>query len=118
MYSSISQPFETVVVGHKPVNTLPTPWLRMIGAWRTPESTLHWLAIAGGWPGALIAQQALRHKSRKQSFRAAFWFTVIINCGILAWMYTPGGIESVQAFLAQLGMHFNFGQPATIEWSN
>ena len=31
------------------------------GAWRTPEKTLHVLAIAGGWPGALLAQQFLRH---------------------------------------------------------
>src|SRR5690606_34065621 len=31
------------------------------GTWRTSESTLHVLAIAGGWPGALLAQQLLRH---------------------------------------------------------
>ena len=31
------------------------------GAWRTPEKTLHVLALAGGWPGALLAQQFLRH---------------------------------------------------------
>ena len=68
------------------------------GARRTPESTLHWFSVAGGWPGALIAQQVLRHKSKKKSFRTVFWVTVIINCGILGWMYTPGGVESVQAF--------------------
>ena len=27
------------------------------GAWRTQESTLHLLSLAGGWPGALAAQQ-------------------------------------------------------------
>lgn len=49
------------------------------GAWRTPESTLHTLALAGGWPGALLAQQLLRHKSMKQDFRRVFWATVLLN---------------------------------------
>ncbi len=49
------------------------------GAWRTPESTLHFLSLAGGWPGALIAQQLLRHKSTKQEFRRLFWATVALN---------------------------------------
>ena len=49
------------------------------GAWRTPESNLHVLALAGGWPGALLAQQVLRHKSSKREFRAAFWGTVVLN---------------------------------------
>ena len=48
-------------------------------AWRTPESTLHMLALAGGWPGALLAQQFLRHKSTKQEFRQVFWGTVMLN---------------------------------------
>ena len=49
------------------------------GAWRTQESTLHLLAFAGGWPGALLAQQLLRHKSAKFSFRVGLWCTVILN---------------------------------------
>ena len=56
-------------------------------AWRIPESTLHILAVVGGWPGALIAQQVLRHKSSKPSFRLAFWATVILNCGALAFFW-------------------------------
>ena len=58
------------------------------GAWRTQESTLHLLSLIGGWPGALIAQQTLRHKSKKQSFRSAYWMTVVVNVGILAWTLT------------------------------
>jgi len=27
------------------------------GLWRTPESTLHALALLGGWPGAIVEQQ-------------------------------------------------------------
>jgi cold shock CspA family protein len=33
------------------------------GAWRTSEGTLLMLGLIGGWPGALIAQESLRHKS-------------------------------------------------------
>jgi len=55
------------------------------GAWRTPESTLHVLALMGGWPGALIAQKILRHKSQKPSFQFAFWVTVALNCAALVW---------------------------------
>jgi uncharacterized membrane protein YsdA (DUF1294 family)/cold shock CspA family protein len=87
------------------------------GAWRTPESTLHWLSIAGGWPGALIAQQLLRHKSKKQSFRTVFWFTVVINCGALAWVYTPAGAESIKSWMSSGEKLFSFGQKAAIEWS-
>ena len=72
------------------------------GAWRTQESTLHTLSLLGGWPGALIAQQTLRHKSRKASFRAVFWVTVIVNCGLLIWLFTPTGSELLREFLAAL----------------
>jgi uncharacterized membrane protein YsdA (DUF1294 family) len=53
--------------------------------WRTPERTLHLLALVGGWPGALVAQAVFRHKTRKMSFRLVFWMTVVLNCGALAW---------------------------------
>ena len=49
------------------------------GSWRVPEGTLHALSLAGGWPGALLAQQFLRHKSAKTEFRAVFWCTVVMN---------------------------------------
>lgn len=54
--------------------------------WRTPESTLHLLALLCGWPGALLAQVVLRHKSRKAGFQVVFWVTVLINCLALAWL--------------------------------
>lgn len=47
--------------------------------WRTPENTLHLLSLAGGWPGALIAQQILRHKTSKASFVVVFWMTIALN---------------------------------------
>lgn len=52
---------------------------------RTPENTLHLLALLGGWPGALLAQQRLRHKSNKTAFLAVFWGTVALNCGTQWW---------------------------------
>jgi uncharacterized membrane protein YsdA (DUF1294 family)/cold shock CspA family protein len=55
------------------------------GRWRTSESTLHTVAVLGGWPGALVAQQVFRHKTVKQPFRSIFWVTVGVNCAALAW---------------------------------
>ena len=50
---------------------------------RTPERILHLLAIIGGWPGALLAQQLLRHKTSKETFIATFWGTVVLNIAAL-----------------------------------
>ncbi|HSH98823.1 MAG: DUF1294 domain-containing protein [Methylophilaceae bacterium] len=58
------------------------------GRRRTPESTLHLLSFVGGWPGALLAQKRLHHKSRKVQFQVGYWFTVLANCGGLGWMLT------------------------------
>ena len=69
------------------------------GAWRTSESTLHLLALAGGWPGALIAQSRLRHKSKKQPFRAVFWATVVLNCAAFTWLFTPQGAKTWQSIV-------------------
>lgn len=56
---------------------------------RTPESSLHLLAVAGGWPGALLAQQILRHKSTKPAFRQVFWATVLLNVIALVLLASP-----------------------------
>lgn len=47
--------------------------------WRTPERTLLLLGLACGWPGALLAQQWLRHKTAKRPFQQLFWCTVVAN---------------------------------------
>ncbi|WP_339532448.1 DUF1294 domain-containing protein [Pseudomonas mucidolens] len=49
------------------------------GNWRTPEKILHALELAGGWPGALIAQQVFRHKTRKVAYQAVFWLIVLLH---------------------------------------
>lgn len=65
------------------------------GHWRIPEATLHLLALIGGWPGALFAQQILRHKTRKQPFRFIFWITVILNLCALVWLIYSGTAEKI-----------------------
>ena len=42
---------------------------------RVPETMLHLVAAVGGTPGAALGQLAFRHKTRKRSFRVAF-FTI------------------------------------------
>ncbi|MDH5917708.1 DUF1294 domain-containing protein [Vibrio splendidus] len=61
------------------------------GNWRVPEKTLHIFSVAGGWLGALIAQEKLRHKTQKQPFRSIYWLTVVINVAAFAWTLTPSG---------------------------
>ena len=70
--------------------------------WRTRESSLHLLALMGGWPGALVAQALLRHKTKKVSFRIVFWATVVFNCLGLWWLVTPTGSEALRSFLERL----------------
>ncbi|MCD6680548.1 MAG: cold shock and DUF1294 domain-containing protein [Burkholderiaceae bacterium] len=59
--------------------------------WRISESKLHALSLAGGWPGALLAQQLLRHKSAKAEFRAVFWRTVVVNVAAFLVLSSPIG---------------------------
>ena len=65
--------------------------------WRIKESTLHLLSLAGGWPGALLAQRKLRHKSKKEDFQTIFWITVFANCFTLVWLITT---KSGSSFLS------------------
>lgn len=53
------------------------------GQWRIPELRLQLLALCGGWPGALLAQQLLRHKSNKSSFLWLFCLMVLLNLAVL-----------------------------------
>ena len=58
----------------------------MAGRRRTQESTLHWFALLGGWPGAWIAQLQFRHKTKKVSFVATFVLCVVLNLAALIWL--------------------------------
>ena len=70
------------------------------GTWRISEKTLHVLSLSGGWPGAIVAQQGLRHKTKKQPFRSIFWITVVLNCGVFAWLFTAAGGTALNALIS------------------
>lgn len=57
---------------------------------RVSERTLHVLALLGGWPGALLAQRWLRHKTQKGTFQVVFWLTVVTNCVAVGWWIVSG----------------------------
>jgi len=59
------------------------------GTRRTPEKTLQVIALLCGWPGALLAQQAFRHKSSKSSFQLVFWAMVFLNIAVVAFIGSP-----------------------------
>lgn len=59
------------------------------GGWRISEGMLNLLAFLGGWPGAIIAQQILRHKTIKSSFRARFWMAVVANILLFVVLASP-----------------------------
>ena len=54
------------------------------GRRRTPERTLLLLGLIGGWPGGLLAQRLVRHKSAKTSFQVKFWITVALHGAAVA----------------------------------
>ena len=53
------------------------------GGRRVPESTLHLLALFGGWPGALIGQRRFRHKTNKLPFLIVFWAVVVVHVAVV-----------------------------------
>lgn len=53
------------------------------GEWRVPERTLLLLATIGGWPAAKAAQLTLRHKTRKQPFRALLNLSILPLAGLI-----------------------------------
>ena len=52
---------------------------------RTPEYTLHILALVGGTIGAFAGQRIFRHKTQKTSFRVVFWVIVAIQLAVIGW---------------------------------
>ena len=53
------------------------------GRRRISEMSLLFLGMLGGWPGAILAQQLLRHKTKKPKFQIVFWLSVVANLSSL-----------------------------------
>lgn len=70
------------------------------GGQRTAENTLHLFEFCCGWPGALMAQQVFRHKTRKGSYQFVFWLAVLANLGALGWLLVA---PEASALRQQLG---------------
>jgi uncharacterized membrane protein YsdA (DUF1294 family) len=58
--------------------------------WRVKETTLHLLAVAGGWPGALAGMHYFQHKTRKMTFQMVFWGIVLVWEGLAVAIWTNG----------------------------
>ncbi|HEV7948409.1 MAG TPA: DUF1294 domain-containing protein [Glaciihabitans sp.] len=63
---------------------------------RIPEQTLLLAGFACGWPGALIAQRTLRHKTRKRAFLIPFWITVVLNVAAVVGLIMVAGMLPLQ----------------------
>ena len=63
------------------------------GRRRVPEFNLHLAELLGGWPGALLAQRIVRHKTAKTRYQVVFWILVglheVASLGFLSgWSYS------------------------------
>ena len=83
------------------------------GEWRVAESTLHFMELLCGWPGALIAQQSLRHKTRKTSYQFVFWCAVLLNIAAVSWLTLSPDAATLRDLL---GFPVMAGE-AMIRWS-
>ncbi|MCP4508576.1 MAG: DUF1294 domain-containing protein [Fuerstiella sp.] len=54
---------------------------------RISEKTLHILAFAGGWPGAVAGQQWFRHKTLKPVFRTVLLLTAVLHVGVVVTLF-------------------------------
>ncbi|MCL9780843.1 cold shock and DUF1294 domain-containing protein [Vibrio sp. S4M6] len=63
--------------------------------WQVPELVFHVFTLAGGWPGAVLAQSFLRHRPLSLSYLPTFWFTVIANVTLFAWSLSGPGREKL-----------------------
>lgn len=75
------------------------------GSWRIPESTLHLAELAGGWPGAFLAQRILRHKTSKLSYQVEFWIIVFIHQmlavdSLAGWRIAKGAWQTLKSHIA------------------
>lgn len=54
---------------------------------RTPEGTLLWLAVAGGYPGLFLARFIFNHKTTKPEFIKPMWGLLILQLSALFYYF-------------------------------
>jgi uncharacterized membrane protein YsdA (DUF1294 family) len=73
------------------------------GLQRIPESTLLTLAMIGGGIGTMIAQQTIRHKTRKEPFRSTLVVIALLQLlaliALIVGLLTTGSPEALWQFL-------------------
>lgn len=57
---------------------------------RVPESTLHFVELLGGIPGALLAQQLFQHKRSKPSFFLVSWAILALHLTVWVLWWRQG----------------------------
>ena len=75
------------------------------GEWRVPESTLHLAELAGGWPGAFLAQRTFRHKITKVSYQVEFWIIVVVHQiaaldSLVGWRFAKDVLHLIKAHIS------------------
>ena len=66
--------------------------------WRIPEKSLHIWELCCGWPGALYAQYAFKHKRKKTAFMVTFYCCIALNVTALFLLFYVG-IPAVREML-------------------
>ena len=72
--------------------------------WRTTESTLHSLELAGGWFAAFFSQKIFRHKTSKEKYQFVFWMIAVIHNYasfdyMNDWNYTKAAFKFIEPIL-------------------
>src|SRR4051795_3864101 len=75
------------------------------GRWRVRESTLLGMAAIGGTLGAVVAQQWLRHKTRKEPFLITLYVIAGVQVLALITMSIPKVRHAVTTVLDQQSRH-------------
>ncbi len=55
---------------------------------RVPEKILHLCEFAFGFPGAILGQIALHHKSSKKPYQVVFWLIVVVHVAAWTWFFS------------------------------
>ncbi|HEY94025.1 MAG TPA: DUF1294 domain-containing protein [Dehalococcoidia bacterium] len=54
---------------------------------RVPEKYLHWMALAGGFPGSWLGRSVFRYKTRKGVFLFVLILSTIVRLVLAGWLF-------------------------------